>query len=281
MMNLQSTRSQRKCVTPRRERPGAALQKGPVPIENVLDDASQFPQLPNGLNLLPRGRKARRSHGAWDEQGMPTRTRSLSRASLEQTSQQGSSHADEQQKQGCRARAYSHDAGVDALKEKAEATTPRSSLKKPRDSMASDVGVGGNAALAKLQKEMQEKMLEMVALMGQSQVGMQLNQMLATLPSESEAKGPAIRNERETKPTRKPCADGAAEEVEVVRPRRLSNPGTNALEPPSGVSWEYPLTKNEKKARVVLISEVEIDSLQDENAALQEELSRLSVDFQK
>lgn len=281
MMNPPPTRSQRKCVTPRRERPDAAFEKETVPIENVFDDASQFPRLPNGETLLPRGRKARRSHGAWGEQGVPTRTRSLSRASLEKTSQQGSSRVDEQQNQGGRARAYSHDAGVDALKEKAEPGTPRSSLKKPRDSMCSDTGVGGNAALAKLQREMQEKMLEMAALMGQSQVGMQLNQMLASLPSELNAKGPAIRNEQELKPTGKPCADGAADDIEVVRPRRLSIPRRNALEPPSGVSWEYPLTKNEKKARVVLISEVEIDSLQDENAALQEELNILSVDLQK
>jgi hypothetical protein len=199
---------------------------------------------------------------------------------LEQASQQDSSHVEEQHKQGCRARAYSHDAGVDAFTEKAEVGTPRSSLKKPRDSMASDAGVD-DAALAKWRKELQEKLLEMVPLMGESQVGMQLNQMLAALPSGIDAKGPAFRNEQETKPTRKPCADGAAEEAEVVRPRRLSKPGTNALELPLGVSWEYPLTKSEKKARVVLISEVEIDSLQDENYALQDELSRLSVDLQE
>merc|ERR1719506_547170 len=233
--SLPPTRSQR-CVTPRRERPGAGFQQEPVPIESVLYDASHFLQLPNGVDLLPRGRKARRSHGAWDEQGAPTRTRSLSRTSLEQTSKQADSCGDEQPNQNCRARAYSHDAGVNALKEKAEPGTPRSSLKKPKDSMPSDIGGRENVALAKLQKEMHEKMLEMAALMGQSQVGMQLNQMLASLPSESDAKGPAIRNEQEAEPTRKPCADGVAGDIEVVRPRRLSDPRRNALEPPSGVS---------------------------------------------
>lgn len=232
-----------------------------------MTDASQFPQLPVGLNLAPRGRKARRSHTAWDEQDMPARTRSLSRTSLEQEPQQG-----------LRSRARSLDAGVDAFTEKAEARTPRSSLKKPQESMAADAGDGENEAIAKCQKELQEKMLEMAAMCGgQAQMGMRLNQIIATLPSGLEAKGPAFRNEQETKPTTKPCADGTAEEVAVVRPRRLSNPGAKALELPSGVSWEYPLTKNEKKTRVVLISEVEIDSLQDENDALQQEVSRLSV----
>lgn len=285
--------SRQECRTPRRERRSAAPQVQQQPIENVLQDASHFPCLSKSLLATAvRGRKQRsRSFSALDDNGMPTRSQSNPRErptrEREQPSQQDSSEAEEPQPTS-RARAYSCDAGVDAIVEAAAAAprTPRGGLKKPRDSGASIVD---DEEVIKMEKEMQELLAKLVAKRGGCTVGMQLNQMLAAaLPQESETAADVMPNEPEAKSTSKPCVDDKAEEVEVVRPRRLSNPRSNALELPTGLSWEYPLTKNEKKARVVMISDIEKDILEDEcvalqekSVALQEENSRLSMSPKK
>jgi len=278
---------QRKCRTPRRERPGSGYQEEqPVagPIEQVLNDASQFPELPKELNARQGtpGRKARRSHTAWgqipSEGGMPTRARSLSREPSREEpsrSQQGSSHVDEEAPRSSRSRAYSHDAGVDALNAESENAdmprTPRSALKKPKDNVAFDAGEAEEQELVKQMQEMAERLRSLKSKNGcadtDSHMGMVFNHLLTSKPTEHEAK-----------PIKKTCVDfGQEDEVattEVVRPRRMSNPRAPTMELPTGMSWEYPLTKEEKKARVVMISDAEIDGLQEENAALQEEVGR-------
>jgi len=275
---------QRKCRTPRRERPGSGYQEEqPVagPIEQVLNDASQFPALPKELNARQGtpGRKARRSHTAWgqipSEGGMPTRTRSLSRDMREEPSQQGSSHVDEEAPRGSsRSRAYSHDAGVDALAELVNADEPRtvrSALKKPKDNVALGAGGFEEQEMIRKMKELMDSFQDLKSKQGftdtDSQMGMVFNRLLTSKPTEHEAE-----------PIKKTCVDfGQDDEVattEVVRPRRMSNPRAPTMELPTGMSWEYPLTKEEKKARVVMISDAEIDGLQEENAALQEEVGR-------
>jgi len=240
-----------------------------------LQDAAHFPCLSKSLLATAvRGRKQRsRSFSALDDNGMPTRSQSNPRErptrEREQPAQQDNSEAEEPQPTS-RARAYSCDAGVDAIVEAAATAprTPRGGLKKPRDSGVSVV----DDEDIRLEKEMQAVLAKLVAKRGGCTVGMQLNQMLAAaLPQESETTADTMPNEPEAKSASKPCLDNTVEEVEVVRPRRLSNPRSNALELPTGVSWEYPLTKNEKKARVVMISDIEKDILEDENKALQEE----------
>lgn len=285
-----STRQE--CRTPRRERPSAAPQVEQKPIEHVLQDASHFPCLSKSLfATAARGRKQRsRSFSALDDNGMPTRSQSNPRErptrEREQPAQQDNSEAEEPQPTS-RARAYSCDAGVDAIVEAAATAprTPRGGLKKPRDSGVSVV----DDEDIRLEKEMQAVLAKMVAKRGGCTTGMQLNKILAAaLPQESETTtADVMPNEPEAKSTSQPCVDDAVAEVEVVRPRRLSNPRSNALELPTGVSWEYPLTKNEKKARVVMISDIEKDILEDEvvalqeRVALQEENSRLSMSPKK
>jgi hypothetical protein len=119
-------------------------------------------------------------------------------------------------------------------------------LKKPRSS----TGEGGakSEALAKLQEEMQQKMKEMMSLMGESQASDVQTQMAAQLTK--------LLDSAATEPTQE--AD--------MRARRLSNP--RLMEAPNGASWEYPLSKEEKKARVVMISSAEIESLNEEIANL-------------
>lgn len=284
---------ERKCRTPRRERPGSGYQEPPAGrIEQVLNDASQFPELPKDLNVIPRGRKARRSHTAWaqipSEGGMPSRTRSLSRDMREEPSQQGSSHIDEEAPRGsARSRAYSHDAGVDAFADIVEPRTVRSALKKPKDNAAFDVGeLEKQESLAKKQEALMQAMLDLNAeyksigcIDSESQMGRMLNLNLTRMqepkPTEDEAE-----------PSKKTCVNFGQDDedsvaIEVARPRRLSNPRAPTMELPTGMSWEYPLTKEEKKARVVMISGAEIDGLQEENAALQEEVGRRTVDQSK
>jgi hypothetical protein len=135
--------------------------------------------------------------------------------------------------------------------------------------MAPNADGAASAEIAELEKAMQENLLRMAALKGlhtQAQVGMQLNQILAALPNELETKVPSKSNEAME-------PEKIAEDTEVSRPRRLSNPSQmSTFELPSGSSWEYPLSKTEKQARVVMISSVEIDYLEEENAALQQAL---------
>lgn len=285
--------SQRQCRTPRRERGqfvgsvrGAAPQDAKVPIELQLQDASEFPVLPKDMTVAPRGRKARRSGSAWSDinEGMTPRARSLSKDPRERVSHEESTHVPQPER---RSRAYSCDAGADAIAdaeaEKAVPRAPRSGLKKPRESLDSVTCGAEKSMLAKLQQEMQEKMRQMAHLLGGGQhVGMQLNQMLAKLPTDLEAEAVALPVVQDAKPRPSFGADDTseadAESVSPTRRRRLSNPRSAPLELPSGGSWEYPLTKEEKKARVVMIGEAEIDSLQDENDDLQELVSRLSID---
>jgi len=134
-------------------------------------------------------------------------------------------------------------------------------LKKPRPS----IGEGGaeSAELAKLQEEMQQKMKEMMALqmkMSKSQASDVQTQMAAQLTKllDSAAAEPT----QEPQQTAGSTEDGTKEVA--MRPRRLSNP--RPMEAPGGSSWEYPLSKEEKKARVVMISSAEIDSLTEELA---------------
>lgn len=285
---------ERKCRTPRRERPGSGYQEpaaGPR-IEHVLNDASQFPELPKDLNVIPRGRKARRSHTAWaqipSEGGMPSRTRSLSRDMREEPSQQGSSHNDEEAPRGsARSRAYSHDAGVDAFADIVEPRTVRSALKKPKDNAAFDAGELEKQETDKRMEALLQAMRDMDAHLKSSgrtdsaaQMGTLLNLNLTRLQTSKPT-------EDKAEPSKKTCVDFGQDDEdsvaieEVVRPRRLSNPRAPAMELPTGGSWEYPLTKEEKKARVVMISDAEIDGLQEENAALQEEVGRRTVDQSK
>merc|ERR1719181_1047889 len=66
----------------------------------------------------------------------------------------------------------------------------------------------------------------------------------------------------------KQSASSAADTTKEVTKgqRRLSNPSTpRPMEAPGGSSWEYPLSKDEKKARVVMISSAEIECLTEEN----------------
>jgi hypothetical protein len=130
-------------------------------------------------------------------------------------------------------------------------------LKKPRPSTReADVN---SAALAKLQEEMQQKMKEMMALMGQSHASDVQTQMAAQLTK--------LLDSAATEPAQ---ADKSEESREMImRSRRLSDP--RPMEAPGGASWEYPLSQEEKKARVVMISSAEIESLH-------EEVERLTID---
>jgi hypothetical protein len=125
-------------------------------------------------------------------------------------------------------------------------------LKKPRSS----TGEGGakSEALAKLQEEMQQKMKEMMSLMGESQASDVQTQMAAQLTK--------LLDSAATEPAQEADSSGDV----TMRVRRLSNP--RLMEAPNGASWEYPLSKEEKKARVVMISSAEIESLNEEIANL-------------
>jgi len=278
----------RGCRTPKRDRPGHQNAEQPdLPVEFVLQDASHFPALPKELPGLPRGRKDRRGCGAWEDlQGgdVPrASSRSLSRSGRaractfdnDDTFDNGED-AQQHARLG-RARACSFDTAADPTerseKDKLKPTTPRSSsLKKPRPSTGESEVESG--ALAKLQEEMHQKMKEMMALMGKSEasdvqtlMAAQLTKMLDSATTE-----PAHETEQIAG-----CTEDNTNEV-AMRPRRISNP--RPMEAPLGSSWEYPLSKEEKKARVVMISSAEIDCLTEENGCLIKEVARLSIDPQ-
>merc|ERR1712107_613836 len=96
--------------------------------------------------------------------------------------------------------------------------------------------------------------MEMMALMSTSEASDVQTQMAAQLTRllDSAATEPAKETD---------MSEGVS-----MRPRRISNP--RPMEAPGGASWEYPLSKEEKKARVVLISSAEIESLEEEVARL-------------
>lgn len=246
-------------MTPRRERPGHQKEGLDVPVELALKDAYHFPALPKELPALPRGRKDRRACGAWEDLQGGDNTRASSRSVSR--SRRAIEKEDAQENQS-RARACSFDAVPDDTeRRKADSvpTTPRSSiLKKPRPSTSE--GDVNSAALAKLQEEMQQKMKEMMALMGESQASDVQTQMAAQLTK--------LLDSAATEPAQ--VTDKSEELREMtMRSRRLSDP--RPMEAPGGASWEYPLSQEEKKARVVMISSAEIESLH-------EEVERLTID---
>jgi len=193
----------------------------------------------------------------------------------EEPSRQGSTHVDEEPRSS-RSRAYSHDAGVDAMAEATNTDEPRavrSALKKPKESVAYDVYAGDDPEIQesmRIMREHMQKVQEKLRSKGENAdagMGMMLNQMLTSKP-----------NEQEPEPSKKAPVvdfgqDDEAAATEVVRPRRLSNPRA-PMELPTGMSWEYPMTKEDKKARLVSIAVAENESLQEENEALQEEVRK-------
>jgi len=272
--------------TPCRDRPAQRAASQPdLLAELALQDASQFPALPTQLPGLPRGRKDRRSCEDWENFKAGDPNRPSSRPSSRSVSRSGRFKKD-QIAQDChdtgRTRACSFDAAVDTVEhsEKEERkpapTTPRSSiLKKSRSSTGRDDGDSeAQEKLAKVQEELQQKMKEMMALMGKSQASDVQTQMAQHLTKllDSAATEPAAHQTQQTVPS----TEDSSKEISM-RPRRLSNPQPA----PSGSSWEYPLSKEEKKARVVMISSAEIDSLTEENGCLIEEVARLSIDTGK
>merc|ERR1719215_2256571 len=62
--------------------------------------------------------------------------------------------------------------------------------------------------------------------------------------------------------------DGEDAAQEEIRPRRLSGAQPVAAGANGGASWDYPLSCNEKKTRVIYLQAMENDSLADENESL-------------
>jgi len=111
------------------------------------------------------------------------------------------------------------------------------------------------AALAKLQEEMWQKMKQMMALMGESQAA------AVDVQTQMAAQLTKMLDSAATEPAQ------VTDPAQVTQTLRLSRP----MEAPGGASWEYPLSQEEKKARVVMISSAEIESLH-------EEVERLTID---
>lgn len=269
-MRPRTPQRERSGRTPNRERPSHQnAGQSNLPVEVVLQAyAAHFPALPRDQTVLPRGRKDRRGACPWDDFGgcdSRTSSRSCSRGHFREED------VEEERPVG-RSRACSFDMAADGREQKdSRPTTPRGGLKKPRQSIGDgDVEKAKQAEIT--QQEIQQKMKELMALMGpgsdtQTHLATQLTKLLDSAATE-------FTNENN--------ASSAEDTTKELTTRRLSNP-TNpstprSMEaPPGGSSWEYPLTKEEKKARIVMISSAEIECLTEENHSLNEEMARMNI----
>lgn len=162
-------------------------------------------------------------------------------------------------------------------------TTPRPSILKKSQSFShrrTNTGDAEHEALAKLQEEMQQKMKEMMSLMSKSQASNVHTQTAMQLQKLLDSAATELGQEKD-KEEAATATEDVPKEV-AMRPRRQSNPRPPVIQPPAGGSgWEFPLTKEDKKARVVMISEAEIDSLTEENSSLTEEVGELSEEVMR
>lgn len=258
-------------MTPRRERPATTDTCPPL----LCDD--DFPALPSaGLGYLPRGRRDRRGSRTWNEDAVQNRTRSLSKPRARSvTRAEETETGDElfEAPRGGRVRTCSVDAGLDALEEDAAKCNqtshagPKSALKKKapaaEDAAPKEMTAMMQAEMAALMRKYQEMArtqgadVDVACLLGTT-----LNQSVCHM-DKADAENAPIAGK-----VCKVQTEGEASAQEEIRPRRLS--GANPV--PAGLtgraSWDYPLSCNEKKTRVIRLQAMENASLADENESL-------------
>jgi len=246
--------------TPKKDRPEC-----PKATDEPVFAPEDFPELPNELTVLPRGRKDRRGAWAWNDQdgeeaGRP-RTRSLSRSGA--TGRSSGSNGKPETATSGRARAMSADAVQQ--EEPAPAAKPKSCLKTPRSSLCKNAEGGDDRTsgeIAMASEELKAQLQRMAGLLRKSQassdidvetaLASQLSQLLANMGSDDAGdKGKSDPDEQQN-------------DRRCETPSRRVSLGTSASAPPGSAAWEYPMSSNEKKARVIMLSAMENESLLEE-----------------
>lgn len=255
-------------MTPRRERPAASHACPPQ-----LGD-EDFPELPSaGLGFLPRGRKDRRASWDWSQNGVEDRARSLSKPRARSVTKAETDDEQVEAPRGGRVRTYSVDAGLDALEQDAAKCTqgsqagPKSALKKKtpvaEDTIPKEMAAMMQAEMAALVKKYQAMSqtqgaeVDVACLLGTT-----LNQSICQLGNADTENAPVAGK------VGKVQMEGEAAAQEEIRPRRHSGTMPVPAGPNGGASWDYPLSCNEKKTRVIYLQAMENDSLADEMESL-------------
>jgi len=236
----------------------------------------EFPKLHDTLSFSTRrGRRAHR--GSWtrncqseDEDQQP-RARSFPRA---ECTVEVSTDPEVNVEVCGSARAYSTDRGLDALHTQSttegttmfESNTAAKGILKKRSSFGSNTAenddTNANGEIAMAAEELKASVERMASILRksqahsdvdvESQLAAQLSQVLGKMGQDEDGNNNASSST---------SADKLNEPIAMVKSETQE---LRAAAPPGAASWEFPLSRNEKEARVIMLSTMENESLKEE-----------------